>query len=173
MGKNKFLDTDHNSKNLTIFLNKAFATCLVILFWSVLSFSSCSLPRIIVFEDPLTPEEHLNLGVVYEKKREIDSAIKHYKLAAKKLPQAQLYLGNAYFIKDKPDMAEKHYKKAIKNNPKNADAYNNLAWLYCMKGEKLDEAERLALKAIEIDPSKKNTYEDTLFSIRRLKKSSE
>ena len=38
--------------------------------------SACSLPRIIVLEDPLSPEEHLNLGVAYERKGELDGAIR-------------------------------------------------------------------------------------------------
>jgi tetratricopeptide (TPR) repeat protein len=158
---------------LTMLLKRLLAICLITVFWSVLFLSGCSLPRIIVFEDPLTPEEHLNLGVAYEKKKEYDSAVIHYKLAAKKLPRAQLYLGNAYLLKGELDRAENHYKKAIKNEPQNADAYNNLAWLYHVKGKALDEAERYALKAIEINPSKKDIYENTLSCIRRHKKSDE
>jgi Tfp pilus assembly protein PilF len=92
-------------------------------------FSGCSLPRIIVLEDPLTPEEHLHLGVAYEKRGELDPAIKEYKLASKKLPLAYLYLGNVYFQKNELDEAEKHYRKTIKKDPQNADAHNNLAWL--------------------------------------------
>jgi tetratricopeptide (TPR) repeat protein len=170
MEKNKLLDTDDNSKKLTLLSKRSLAICLITFLWSVMSLSSCSLPRIIVFEDTLTPEEHLNLGVAYEKKKEFDSAVRHYKLAAKNLPRAQLYLGNAYLLTGELDRAEKHYKKAIKNEPQNADAYNNLAWLYYVKGKALDEAERLALKAIEINPSKKDIYENTLSCIRGHKK---
>jgi tetratricopeptide (TPR) repeat protein len=132
---------------------------------------SCSLPRIIVLDDPLTAEEHLNLGVAYEKKGEFDSAVKEYELAAKKLPVAYLYLGNAYFHKNKLDKAEAHYKRAIEKEDSNADAYNNLAWLYYKKRENLDQAESLALKAMELNPSKNDIYRDTLDKIRELKKS--
>jgi len=31
--------------------------------------SGCALPRIIFLDDPLTPEEHINLGVAYEKSK--------------------------------------------------------------------------------------------------------
>ncbi|MDO9566867.1 MAG: tetratricopeptide repeat protein [Candidatus Desulfaltia sp.] len=132
-------------------------------------FSGCSLPRIIVLKDPLTPQEHLTLGIAYEKRGELDPAIKEYKLAAKKLPLAYLYLGNVYFQKKELDEAEKYCKKAIKKDPQNADAHNNLAWLYYTKKENLNEAERLVLKALELNPSKENIYGDTLEKIRGLK----
>jgi tetratricopeptide (TPR) repeat protein len=134
-------------------------------------FSSCSLPRIVVLDDPLTPEEHLNLGVAYEKKGEFDSAIKEYELAAQKLSIAHLYLGNAHFHKNDFDKAEKYYRLTIEKEPQNADAYNNLAWLYYMKKENIDQAESLALKAMELNPSKSDVYRDTLEKIRELKNS--
>ena len=131
--------------------------------------SSCTIPRIIVLDDPLSPEEHLNLGVTYEKQGDFDDALKEYKAASKKLPLAYLYMGNVYFQKKEYEEAEFFYKKAIKKDPVNADAYNNLAWLYFTKREKLDEAERLALKAIELNSSKKEEYGDTLEQIRGLR----
>jgi tetratricopeptide (TPR) repeat protein len=139
---------------------------LVAVFWVVL-FSGCTLPKIVFVKDPLTPEEHLNLGVAYEKRGEFDNAIKEYKLAAKKQPIAYLYLGNAHFQKKEWAQAEHYYKKAIETDPKNADAYNNLAWLYYTQGENLNEAERLAIQAIDLNPSKEHVYRDTLDKIRK------
>jgi len=144
-------------------------------FFIVISFclcflSGCASFKIIVLKDPLTPEEHLNLGVAYERKGELDPAIKEYLMASKKLPIAYLYLGNAHFQKNEFDKAEKYYKKAIRKEPKNGDAYNNLAWLYYIRGKHLDEGERLALKAIELNPAKEEIYRDTLEKIRELKK---
>ena len=129
--------------------------------------SGCTLPRIIIVKDLLTPEEHLNLGVAYEKSGEFDNAIKEYKLAAKKRPIAYLHLGNAHFQKDEWAVAEYYYKMAIEKEPKNADAYNNLAWLYYTQGENLDHAERLAIQAIDLNPSKESLYRDTLDKIRQ------
>ncbi len=131
-------------------------------------FTGCSLPKIVILDDPLTPEEHINLGMAYEKKGEIDNAVEEYKKASKKLPSAYLYLGNAYMQKGDLDEAESHYKKAIKKQPDLSDAYNNLAWLYYMEKENLAEAEKLVLKALELKPSDEN-YKDTLKKIRELK----
>jgi tetratricopeptide (TPR) repeat protein len=126
----------------------------------------CALPRIIVLDDPLSPEEHLNLGVAYEQNKEFDSALKEYEKASKKLTIAYLYMGNIYFLKNEYSEAESFYKKVIDKDPKNADAYNNLAWLYYTRRENLDEAEDLTLKAIELNPLKKDIYQDTLEKIR-------
>jgi tetratricopeptide (TPR) repeat protein len=142
---------------------------LVLALCSLLSWMGCSFPKIIILKDPLTPEEHLNLGVAYEKRGELDAAIKEYKLGAKKLPLGFLYLGNAYFQKQEFDQAQKYYRKAIKGEPGNADAHNNLAWLYYTKKENLDQAENLALKALELNPAKENVYQDTLEKIRQMK----
>lgn len=177
MGKNKFLDNADKPKTMSCmsYLKRRLShilllSCCSLLFSSGLFSSGCVLPKIIVFEDPLTSEEHLELGVAYEKKGEFDGAIKQYRLAAKKLPVAYLYLGNAHFQKNELHEAEESYKEAIKRDVHNADAYNNLAWLYYVKGNNLDEAERLAKKALELNPSKKNIYDDTLKKIKGIKK---
>lgn len=79
-------------------------------------------------------------------------------------------MGNVYFQKHNYKEAEYYYKKAIKKDPSNSDAYNNLAWMYFLINENLDEAEKLALKAIELNPSKMQLYLDTLNKIRELKR---
>jgi tetratricopeptide (TPR) repeat protein len=131
--------------------------------------AGCAMPRVIIYDDPLSSEEHLKLGMAYEKDREFDNAISEYKTAAKRLPIAYFYLGNVYFQKNELDQAERYYKKAIRKEPYNADAYNNLAWLYYVKEENIDKAENLALKAMALDPSKRDVYMDTLEKVRKLK----
>lgn len=133
--------------------------------------SSCAFPRIIVLNDPLSPAEHINLGVAYERKGEFDSALKEYEAASRQLPVAYLHLGNVYFQKKEYEAAERNYRKAISENPQNADALNNLAWLYCTKKQNLDEAESMTLKAIKLNPSNREAYQDTLEKIRALKSS--
>jgi len=70
------------------------------------------------------------------------------------------------------DKSEEYYKKAIRKNDKLADAYNNLAWVYCLQRKNLDEAEELVKKAIEIEKNnadKVKIYEDTIEKIQKLK----
>ncbi|MDA8387882.1 MAG: tetratricopeptide repeat protein [Nitrospiraceae bacterium] len=129
-----------------------------------------SLPRIVILHDALTPQEHLNLGVVYERKGELDAAMKQYKAAAKKLPLAYVYMGNVSFEKKDMSGAEKYYKKAIEKAPADPDAYNNLAWLYYTEKKKMDAALKLAMTATHLpapDPAKKALYKDTLTRIRQ------
>jgi len=149
---------------------KAFCSGICVLFALYGSLvTGCALPRVIVLDDPLSAEEHINLGVAYEQRGELDSAIKQYDVASKNLPLAYLYLGNVYFQKNDFGEAERYYRKAIREDPKNADAYNNLAWIYYTKKERLDEAESLATKAKELNPEQRGVYEDTLEKIRALK----
>jgi len=145
MEKNRILDAFYNTICLTII------TILL---------SSCGLPRIIVFHDPLTPEEHINLGVSYESKGELDAALKEYETASKKSQIAYLYMGNIYFQKNDFENAEKYYRKAIKKTD-DPRAYNNLAWLYYTMDTELQEAEKLARKAVELSPDSTD-LKDTL-----------
>ena len=137
-----------------------YAVALTLLF---LALSSCSLPRITILKDPLTPEEHVNLGVSYEKRGELDAALKEYQAAARSMPLAYLYVGNVYFQKKSYSDAEKAYRKAI-DKTNSAEARNNLAWLYYTTGSNLDEAEALARKAVELVPDSEE-FRDTLAKI--------
>ncbi len=151
-------------------MEKAISRSLLFTLCFLLFFSSCSLPRIHILKDPLTPQEHLNLGVTYEKQGDFENAIKQYKLAAPKIPQGYLFLGNVYFQQGDLDQAEEFYRQVMEEEPENADALNNLAWLYYTKRENLDEAEKLAVRAMELNPAKKKIYLDTLEKIREVKR---
>lgn len=129
------------------------------------------MPQIVVLHDPLTAEEHLQLGLIYEKKELIEEAIKHYKEASKYDARGFLFLGNLYLKQGKYDKAENYYKQAIRKNDKLSDAYNNLAWIYYIKNKNLDEAEEMAKKALEIEKDnndKIKIYQDTLEKIKEL-----
>ncbi|MDQ7787067.1 MAG: tetratricopeptide repeat protein [Thermodesulfovibrionales bacterium] len=129
----------------------------------------CAFPRIVILDDPLSPEEHINLGVAYEKQGELDNALKEYEKASEAIPLAYFYMGNVYLQKNDYENAEVSYKKAIRKDTQNADARNNLAWLYYIKKENLKEAEELVLEAIALNPEKTEVYQDTLDKIREIK----
>ena len=84
-------------------------------------------------KDPLTAEEHNNLGVIYEREGKNDLAIREYKSAISNdntLITPIVNLGNVYFKKGEYTKAEKYYKKALKKDKTNLEAANNLASLY-------------------------------------------
>lgn len=143
-------------------LDTCYKTCAII--FSIIFLSSCSLPKIIILNDPLTPEEHINLGMSYEQKGEYDPALKQYEIAAEKLPIAYLYLGNLYFSRSEFDKAEASYKKAVEKTGA-PETYNNLAWLYYSTGKNIKEAEELAEKAVTLAPESAD-FKDTLNKIR-------
>ena len=116
-----------------------------------------------MLHDPLTPEEHVNLGVSYEKRGELDGALKEYEAAARNMPLAYLYVGNVCFQQKRFQDAERAYKKAIKKTG-SPEAYNNLAWLYYETNADLEEAERLAAKAVDLSPGSE-AFKDTLRKI--------
>jgi tetratricopeptide (TPR) repeat protein len=151
MEKNRILDASR----------KAVSTALLVL--ALCAFLSCTLPKIAILHDPLTPEEHINLGVSYEKKGELDAALEQYQAASKKLAVAHLYTGNIYFQKNDATSAEQAYIRAIEKT-NDARAYNNLAWLYYTRGERLQEAERLARTAVALSPEA-GDFRDTLEKI--------
>ncbi|MBI5665377.1 MAG: tetratricopeptide repeat protein [Nitrospirae bacterium] len=152
MGKNRLLDTCYKALGL------ALLTVLL---------SSCSMPRIIVLNDPLTPEEHINLGLSYERQGEYGPALEQYEIAGKKLPEAFLYKGNLYFLKGEYEKAEAAYEKAIKKSG-DPRAYNNLAWLYFTMNKEMGKAEELAEKAVSLSPESEE-FRNTLDEIRNRK----
>lgn len=129
----------------------------------------CALPRIGIYEDPLSGREHLELGRAYEQKGEPDLARREYAEAVRDgLPQAHVYLANVLFLAGQVDEAEAHYRSAIRTLPEaeSALARNNLAWLLLSRGGRLDEARRLAEEAVRLaDDVHRASFEDTLKQI--------
>ena len=105
------------------------------------------------------------MGVAYEKQGKFGAARKEYDAAAQQMPTAYVYMGNTYFAEGDLLKAEESYHRALEKDPLNADAHNNLAWLYFRSGKNLDEARRLVLRALELNPAKTGIYRDTLEKI--------
>jgi len=91
-------------------------------------------------------------------------AIEMYQAAIRHDPhflEVYLKLGTLYDKLKNPKMAIATLREAIMVAPGFAPAYNSAAWLLAREGMDLDEAQQLAHKAIELDPSYSDAY-DTL-----------
>lgn len=64
-----------------------------------------------------------------------------------------LYLSTVYDELDRFRDAERHLKRCLELNPEDAEAMNNLAYLYAERDTRLDEAEKLLKRALEITPN--------------------
>jgi len=127
------------------------------------------MPHITVHDDPLSPSEHLQLGVSYEERGELDIARKQYEMATD-LPEAWFYLGNVDFRQQRWEAAEIHYRRAIRKMPEDPRPLNNLAWMLLTRNDRLDEAETLARHAVELAPAvDAPQFRDTLDAILEAK----
>ena len=114
--------------------------------------SACfDLPHVRVPHDPLTPEEHVTLGLTYEVQGHRDLAAREYRTAltqeAGYVP-ALIGLGNVAFAEGELEESETYFQQALAASPEHPGANNNLAMLYLARGGDLREAERLALRAL-------------------------
>lgn len=132
---------------------------------ALLFLASCSLPRIIILNDPLSVEEHDKLGVIYESQQKYELAAEQYRAALKKDPasiRSLLLLGDLSFRMKNYYGAESAYKKAIKLQPENGDIYNNLCWVYLEQHTALDKAGTLIGIAMTKTPEHRAYYLDTM-----------
>jgi tetratricopeptide (TPR) repeat protein len=117
---------------------------LALLLLFLLLAGGCSrVPRIIVLSDPLTAAEHVELGVAYERKGELDLAQREYERALRKdgkFYRARVNLGNIFLAKKEYGKAREEYLLALELRPGDADATNNLSWAAIFSGEGIDEA---------------------------------
>ncbi len=117
---------------------------LFLLFLQTVLTARCGrMPRIIVLEDPLTAEEHIELGVAYERSGEYDLAVREYERALRKDGesfQARVNLGNVRLAKKEYGKAAEEYREALGIRPGDPEATNNLAWVAIRSGEDREEA---------------------------------
>lgn len=130
----------------------------------------CSrIPRIIVLEDPLTAAEHVELGVAYERKGELDLAQREYERALlkdKKFFRARLNLGNIFLAKKEYGKARKEYLRALELQPGDAEATNNLSWAAIFSGEGIDDALARMESVVTGPGGRRATLLDTLGVLR-------
>ena len=139
---------------------------LLLGFLAILCLYGCSLPRLIVLNDPLDARQHNDLGVSYQQRGESDLAIREYDRAAKLAPKWARPLinrGNVLAEQSEWRQAAKSYRKALRREPGNAEAMNNLAWVL-LQTEAAGEALAWAEKAVAADPHEP-AYLDTLAEI--------
>lgn len=123
---------------------------LLIIMFSIFLNGCASLQSSLFMKDPLTAEEHNNLGVIYEREGKNDLAIREYKSAISNdntLITPIVNLGNVYFKEGEYTKAEKYYKKALKKDKTNLEAANNLASLYLEIGAQYEEGLEYMLQA--------------------------
>jgi len=135
---------------------------LALTLWIIMAvLAACTPPRVVVLTDPLSAQEHVDLGLAYENKGLLDLAKKEYRKAADlnhdwAIPVFNL--GNAAYKENDLRTAEACYRKALTLDPASPDIMNNLAVVLHETG-RTDEALSLIDKALSIQ--KKDEYLDT------------
>ena len=140
---------------------------LVSLIISAFLLCACSMPRVIVLNDPLDARDHNNLGVSYQQREEFELAVREYNRAAEldtAWGQPLINRGNVHSASGMWREAEKSYRQALKREPGNPEAMNNLAWVLLRSGETA-EAFDWARKAVAAGPQEP-AYLDTLAEIQ-------
>jgi tetratricopeptide (TPR) repeat protein len=134
---------------------------------SLAAFPACSvLPKVMLIPDPLAPEEHLDLGLAYERDGDMELALREYE-AAGSLPLAMLGRGNVLFQTGQYRRAETVYRRLLSGDL-GPEAANNLAFMLVLENRKPEEAYRLATFAVEegikrnLDEAQIRNFKNTL-----------
>jgi Tfp pilus assembly protein PilF len=142
----------------------------LLLLQTVLAAAGCGrVPRIIVLSDPLTAEEHLALGVAYERNGNFDLAIREYEKVLRKdeaFFQARVNLGNVWLAKKEYGKARAAYRKALSVRPGDPEATNNLAWAAILSGEAREDAAARMEAILSREGNRTATFLDTIGVLR-------
>lgn len=112
---------------------------------------------------------HVGLGDAFWGKKDAANATKEYLKAAQLAPaeaSLQIKLGMLDESSGKPQEAEQAYLTAVRLNPRAAVAYNNLAWMAVESKTRLDDAQKWAQTAVDLD-SKVPAFQVTLAWVYR------
>ena len=113
---------------------------------------------------PETGWAHYRLGRLHHQLRDFAQAEISFRTAVllkPDVPHAHAFLGNVLFEQQKYPEAIEAYRDAFTLDPGDHRSINNLAWVYAVLGEQLDEGIRLSRRSLRMDPESV-TYLDTL-----------
>lgn len=125
-------------------------------------------PQLVRHSDPLTPEQHMQLGASYEAQGLKENAGQQYEAALqldKKYTPALIARGNLAFDSGDLKKADASYRRVLRLDPNHAGANNNLAMVYLARGKDLDKAEQYAEKALKQEGPLRPYVLETLASI--------
>jgi Flp pilus assembly protein TadD len=105
--------------------------------------------------EPKALISYMQLAHVYEVQGKLDDALATYQRALTAAPNNPAILGaigNVYLAKNDTKSAQQYFEKAVNLAPHDALLQNNLAWVYAMQGQNLDQALSLATQAKQAAP---------------------
>lgn len=155
---------------MTKSMSSVWVAACVLLFGGL---QACSgMLRPVLLHDPLTPAEHVTLGTTYEEQGLKEMAALEYQAALRQRQEfapALISLGNLSFEQGALKEAEDYYHRALVTAPEHPSANNNLAVVYLKQGQRIDEAEQLARRALEKAGPLRPYVLDTMAKIYMLK----
>jgi Tfp pilus assembly protein PilF len=119
--------------------------------------------------DPLTADEHNDLGVAYFERGETRRATSEFERAVELRPdwaRALVNLGDARLALGDVDGAIAVYRRAVRLAPDDTAAANNLAWALLQDPARWPEAEPIIDGALARRPEPRGYYLDTLGALR-------
>ena len=119
--------------------------------------------------DPLTADEHNDLGVAYFERNEPRRALGEFERAVSLRPgwgRALVNLGDARLAVGDVGGAIEAYERAVATAPDDPGAANNLAWALLQDPVRWPEAEPIIEGALARQPEPRGYYLDTLGALR-------
>jgi tetratricopeptide (TPR) repeat protein len=107
---------------------------------------------------------HVRLGHLYQQLRlsgKAEASLRAALALDADLPAVHSMLGNVLYEVGDYERAADAYRSAVRLDPRDHGSLNNLAWVYAVTGEHLDEAIRLSTRSLRLAPDSP-TYLDTL-----------
>jgi Flp pilus assembly protein TadD len=135
---------------------------------AVVALGGCA--HLVVLHDPLTADEHNDLGVAYETAGQTGLAAKEYRKALRlesRQSRTWVNLGNVEAAEGRWRAAERSYRRALRDSSANCDAMNNLAVALLRQGRHQDEARALAERATSAGGERDSVYRATLAEVNR------